>query len=507
MLSVVVPGTGARGLVSWGPRGFRPHGAAHDDADAHLPQDVDTRAHGIASCQETGLKNRRGRSFWGPAVFVAALCTYVLTVAPSVLSSDSAEFQFVAHVWGVPHPTGYPTYVYLSKLFTLLPFGELAWRVNLLSVVFGAFSAWVLFRLALLLGAREPPAAAGALCLAFGRTFWSQGVVAEVHTLNTFLLGLLLFLALRLGRRYSPRDLWAWTGVAALAMGNHASTTILLPILAWIFLRRDTVRAHWRELVAAFFVLLALVLVLYAYVPLRALPRRSVTDLFAWDVVAGVWDYMSGGQFQGRMLAYGPGDQPTRLAYGLRQLGFEAGWVGLPLALIGIPSLKSARERYSILAMGLVIAVYAMNYDVRDSDVFFVPAHFVVALFASLGLDRLWQRGRDASRAQRWALGLALVLLPLGLLLANHAANDRSADFEDGRWGRATLALLEPEARIFLPWERRCTLVYLQVAEGLRPDVQVHGIAGYRGRLAELARSGPVYRLDATGSLVRVLPD
>src|SRR5215212_3184652 len=62
------------------------------------------------------------------------LALYVRTAAPSVLSGDSAEFQMAAPLLGVPHPTTYPLYVLLGKLATLvIPFGDLAWRVTLVS--------------------------------------------------------------------------------------------------------------------------------------------------------------------------------------------------------------------------------------------------------------------------------------------------------------------------------------------------------------------------------------
>src|SRR5215211_9183630 len=67
-------------------------------------------------------------------LFFAFLALYVRTAAPSVLSGDSAEFQLAAPLLGVPHPTTYPLYVLLGKLATLLiPLGDLAWRVTLVS--------------------------------------------------------------------------------------------------------------------------------------------------------------------------------------------------------------------------------------------------------------------------------------------------------------------------------------------------------------------------------------
>src|SRR5918911_702298 len=81
----------------------------------------------------------------GGGIFAAALLLYARTLAPSVLPGDYAEFQMCAAILGVPHPTGYPLYVLLGKLFTLLPVGDVAYRVNLSSAVYMAGAAGVLF--------------------------------------------------------------------------------------------------------------------------------------------------------------------------------------------------------------------------------------------------------------------------------------------------------------------------------------------------------------------------
>ena len=73
-------------------------------------------------------------------LFIASLTLYIISLAPSVVTlfDDSLEFQLVTYQLGIAHPTGYPLYTILGKLFTLLPAGNVAYRVNLMSAVFGA---------------------------------------------------------------------------------------------------------------------------------------------------------------------------------------------------------------------------------------------------------------------------------------------------------------------------------------------------------------------------------
>lgn len=71
---------------------------------------------------------------------IAALALYVRTLAPSLLWGDSAEFQTLSYTLGMSHPSGYMTQIMLGKLFTYLPVGNIAYRVNLMSAFFGALA-------------------------------------------------------------------------------------------------------------------------------------------------------------------------------------------------------------------------------------------------------------------------------------------------------------------------------------------------------------------------------
>jgi hypothetical protein len=66
---------------------------------------------------------------------LTAFALYVRTLTPGVLDGDSGEWQYMANILGVPHSTGYPTYILLAKLVTLVPIGNPAWRVNLFSAI------------------------------------------------------------------------------------------------------------------------------------------------------------------------------------------------------------------------------------------------------------------------------------------------------------------------------------------------------------------------------------
>ena len=165
-------------------------------------------------------------------VYVGVFMVYFLTMAPTVYGLDSAEFSVAAYKLGVPHTTGYPLYVLLGKLFTLIPLGDIAYRVNLMSAVFGAGTIALVHHTVLSLTGRHVAALAAALTLAFSYYFWSTAVVAEVYTLHGFLTMLSMFLLFRWRRTGHAGMLYAAGFVWGLSFGNHMTTALFAPVFA-----------------------------------------------------------------------------------------------------------------------------------------------------------------------------------------------------------------------------------------------------------------------------------
>ncbi|MEM7538408.1 MAG: DUF2723 domain-containing protein, partial [Chloroflexota bacterium] len=82
-------------------------------------------------------------------VWLATFLLYAATTAPSIteLFSDSLEFQLIGPTWRIAHPTGYPLYTLLGTIWShvLFPIGNWAWRINILSALFGATAVTLLF--------------------------------------------------------------------------------------------------------------------------------------------------------------------------------------------------------------------------------------------------------------------------------------------------------------------------------------------------------------------------
>src|SRR5437870_4234748 len=132
----------------------------------------------------TWLRPSTSLRLLGPMTALCALAIYGRTLAPSLGGTiDSAEFQQATYSLAIVHPTGYPLYLLLGRLWiTIIPFGDPAFRVNLLSVIFGALSVWVLYETVRYLTGDVVAGAGAAVLFAVQAIPWAQAGVAEINT-------------------------------------------------------------------------------------------------------------------------------------------------------------------------------------------------------------------------------------------------------------------------------------------------------------------------------------
>lgn len=302
----------------------------------------------------------------GVAGLLAALAAFVLylrTLAPTVLYYDYPDMrdltalQVKAYLLGIPDVTGYPTYAMLTHLFTYLPFGDPAYRVNLASTVFGAATVFLFYLVCRRLTGRISPSLA-ALLFALSKTFWSQAVIAEVYTLNTLFVAAIVLVLLVW--RDERRDLYLL--LAAFLMGlsltHHLTSGLLLPAGLLFVLLVDRSRLLQRRLIFGGAGLFLLGLLPYLYLPVRAsmeaTSRAVLVDptLVVQDpsTFGGFFDLLTGGDFRGAMFAFEPAELPERFVYYLGYLSeqFHPGF--LAVALLGVAYLL-AKDR-ALVAIG-----------------------------------------------------------------------------------------------------------------------------------------------------------
>jgi hypothetical protein len=166
---------------------------------------------------------------------------YAVTLYPGVGGrinpGDSAKFQFIGAVLGVPHEPGYPQYVVLTNLWTRLPLPlELALKVNLFSLACSIAAAVLFLSTSFSLTRRALGACLAVLAVFATRVIWTISTEAEVYALHLMYVALFVFLGERWYRTRKAAYLGLLLLVYALSFGNHTSMIALLPAFAALIL-------------------------------------------------------------------------------------------------------------------------------------------------------------------------------------------------------------------------------------------------------------------------------
>ncbi len=474
----------------------------------------------------------------GGGAMLLALTLYGITLAPTVLEADAGEFQFVPWLPGIAHPTGYPLYVLLGWAWThLLPWGEVAWRMNLLSAVFATITVGLTYAasrqlLDLAMPKTPPPARIGAAAVsavtfAVTHTFWSQAIIAEVYALHALFAALILWLALKFSVSKNNQTGKILAFIFGLGLTHHSTTILLLPALLIFFwmtgapagqnssLFEKIKGVAWRALIAA------IPLLLYLYLPLTAASTPYATielsdnqTLTLYDnSVQGFLKHITATVFTGELQPAAVGADRFALTWQL--LRRQIGWVGALLALMGLATLWQ-RKCWNLLALTgisfITLVAFNLIYFIGDVFVLFIAPWLIVCLWLGIGVlaaahwaaGRFVQRKTDSAAEAAFgqiqerlkknmvgltATGLSLFFfaLPVTLIITQITGLDQSQNSAAADHWQTILREPIPDAAILLSNDRNeiMPMWYYQLVENRRPD-----LAG----LFPLIVPGPAYK-------------
>ncbi len=424
---------------------------------------------------------------------LALLVVYALTMAPTLTwahnGADGGDLVTAALLGRLPHPPGFPTYLLLARLFVRLPWGDPAWRLNLLSVLSAVLAsrvshiayrvshiaprssplAYRISRIAHRLQSaicnpqsaiRNPQLATCNLQLAICLTplLWSQALITEVYALAACCAALLLWLALRRG------PAWAIGLVWGLAVGVHPTLLFLAPLVGWAAWQGA---GRWRRLATAGST--ALLTTALVYGPGLLLCSAAPSPWGDVTTLAGWWAYVSGQLYHGYLFSLPLAAYPARLWAWAGLLARQFTPLGLTLAGWGWWSLRRARPglAWASLAAFGGFNLYALTYNTADSFVYLTAALPLAALWLAAGLEQAarWLGGR-----WKWLL----FALPLLQLLLFWGTMDISADRSAVSWAAEVLEGAPPDAVLVTATDAHTfALWYTHEGLGWRPDVVV----------------------------------
>ncbi|HEX8940125.1 MAG TPA: DUF2723 domain-containing protein [Candidatus Limnocylindrales bacterium] len=457
---------------------------------------------------------------WLPAALTVVVALFLAGQAlqPGVGFWDTGEFQTVGPVLGTAHPTGFPAYVLLGWLASIVlqPLGEPAVRMNALSAVLVAVAAGGLAILVRQLAGRPWLGAAAGLVLAMSPVAWRIAGRADAHALHLALVAALLVALVGWEERRRARrpgaDRWLMAAAAlyGVALANHTLALLLAPGIGLFVLVVEPRIVRRPGFVArCAVVLVAVTGLLYLELPVRAAMhaplvygRPDTLDGFRYVVLAE--------QFRGSLVD--PlGHLGDKLTTVLDALSGQLGDL-VPLAGLGFVLTVLRRPRYALLSgVSFVVTVwFAASYVNAEIDRYYLGPVLLalswLAVGAGLLLDLVevavglrpptraallpWiasPRADDgasraagpemAARLRGWPFELALAAVLL--VPAVSAAPDRLdllrtvPPTDAQRWLDVTLAALPQRAVVVSWWSYSTPLWYAQRAEGRRPDIWI----------------------------------
>jgi hypothetical protein len=430
-----------------------------------------------------------------PAALVVYLFfIYLSTMAPGLSwangGPDGGDLITAAATGGVAHPTGYPVYLLLARIFQLLPAGSLAFRTNLLSACAMVGAAYWIYAIVQRLVQTSYPHAsqlAGAIAgLAFGVSplAWSQAVITEVYALHAFFVALVLFLIIvpagAVQERHGP---WVLGLVLGLAMGNHLTSALLIPVAAVAvtlqksggddferFLMRRW-QFHWKPLLG-FVSGLALGLFSYGFLSLWAAAQPPIN----WGnpvTLRNLWWLVSAKLYQEELIQLSSWHIWQRLQAWANLLIQQFGIPGLSAALIGLVVLFAPRRHHLVtLWTVLIFSTFAFSYRVSDWQVYLISVYLAMSIWIGLGCAHVMGKFSTYHSLSGRLFGLICILYFVGLTALHWGQVDASQDRRAENFGREVLAGVPEHAIVFAAGDRSVfTLWYFHYALQNRPDV------------------------------------
>jgi tetratricopeptide (TPR) repeat protein len=402
---------------------------------------------------------------------LGVFAVYALGACPTIYVGDSGELATAAAVLGIPHPTGYPLYVLLGKAWTLLaPIGSVAHRLSLFSAAAAAAAVALLLLAGRRLGLDRGPALLGALDFAFSPSFWGEANVPRVYALNALFLALTLHRALVWEATGRERHLLLAAFLAGLGASNHTFMGVAgLALAGWALLSAPRLRSGraLARLGAAF----AAGLLPYLYLPLRSRMDPPL-DWGNPETPARLLAVVLRRDFWDRAYLEGPRDLATIAADYLGSFPAELAWPGATLAILGGAHLvrRRACAAFVLLVMlgnAVLMALHGSRSDLFIWHRYYVPSYLLACLLAAAGAQAL------SPLVPRRARVLAL-LLPLALLVRGFPEFDRSRYRIAEDFSRTLLDTLPPGAHLAASDDNILfVLIYLHLAEGVRPDLDL----------------------------------
>ncbi len=230
--------------------------------------------------KDSGFPLSKSDMIFAFVIWVFAFSLYVRTLAPSLLWYDSAEFQTLSYTLGMTHTTGYMTYIIISHLFTKIPVGDIAYRVNMVSAFFGALAAAQVFLVIRALGYRRAAGLAASAVLVFFEKFWQLSLIAELYVPAAGFILSIWLLVILWNRTGNWLYLFAAGVLGGLSIGVHSTILVTAAAVLAYMLVCARKKSAWAAALAGALLGAALTLAAFLYLDANDPPSSVYNTVY-----------------------------------------------------------------------------------------------------------------------------------------------------------------------------------------------------------------------------------
>jgi hypothetical protein len=484
---------------------------AEDDQQATSEKQTAAEGHSLASTSSTKFPLQR--------LFVLALLIvpilYGLTLARTLVLGDPTEYTFVANILGIAHPPGYAFYTLLGKLFqTLVPFGEIPWRMHLLSATIATAAILFVYGTVLTICRQSPvkvttkgiaqiAAIFAALLVATATDWWQHAIHANPHIVTATFLAANLFLLTKwwAGDKASGNQSSKWLLVfsfsAGLGITHHPLTVFsFLAYGLFILLVRSNIWREWRTLVKMLASFL-LGLLVWLYLPLRS-AMEPVFGPNNLNTLNGFLDHVLARGISEGLPFFTLADQLDRATVFWSLLRLQYALPVIFLALVALiwlawdpahhPSVERSEVARSYGAplrplaflFGLSFLanyLFVINLQAQDVMAYLLGIFLLVGLLAGIGLwaliDLLARRIKFDKKALALLLGALFLLGPILQMVRNTNRISLAGYQEGSEYVESVFELFSGQAEdaiLLNDWEHMTPLWYERYVQSRWPD-------------------------------------
>ncbi|MEW6096908.1 MAG: DUF2723 domain-containing protein [bacterium] len=424
----------------------------------------------------------------GILVFFICWAVYLHTLTPTIGFHDSGDMVTAAYVLGIPHPTGYPLYCLIGKLWmTILPIGNIAYRMNLASALCASLACMMVYFIVLKVagGRRQEvvkyhiphpasriPTIVAALMLAFATTFWEQAVIAEKYTLNALFATLLIFILLKWAEVVTTeRGAWRTEGktqnsklktqnylylfafTLGLSFTHHMQTIYLVPASIF-FIITVCYKYRYSSLFTLhsslkLLCLFILPLFLYLYLPIRANQNPPLNWGDPRNIERFI-NHISGQEYTIYFVSNISGIY-KKLSYILHflidQFTSYLWWI----SIIGFLLLYFKRRVISLFFFFILLVniIYSVRYDITNIEDYYIPTYIVFTISLSLCVTFIKKFLLKGNFFLKYLANIIFILFPIFSFIIHYPYNDRRDYYFANDYGRNSLHFLEKDAIVF----------------------------------------------------------